>query len=78
VIDLAGLRGAYDFSLSWAPKARITGMGGRGGDASTGDPTGDLTIFAAVDKQLGLRLTLQKHPMPVILIDRVERTPTEN
>jgi uncharacterized protein (TIGR03435 family) len=77
-MDLSGLRGPYDFSLSWAPKARITGMGGRGGDASTGDPTGDLTIFEAVDKQLPLRLTLQKHPMPVIVIDHMERTPTEN
>jgi uncharacterized protein (TIGR03435 family) len=36
------------------------------------------TVFEAVEKQLGLKLTAQKHPMPVIVIDQAKRKPTEN
>jgi hypothetical protein len=32
---------------------------------------GDVTVFEAIDKQLGLQLREQKHPMPVIVIDHV-------
>jgi uncharacterized protein (TIGR03435 family) len=35
----------------------------------------DTTLFEAVDKQLGLKLELQKHPVPVVAIDKVERLP---
>ena len=31
-----------------------------------------------VERQLGLKLTAQKHPMPVVVIDHINRTPTEN
>lgn len=85
MVDLTGLRGAYDFSLTWTPKARLARVAGRGNDigqpagavvqAST--PDGDLTIFEAIDKQLGLKLEERKHPMPVMVIDHVERTPAE-
>ena len=86
VVDLTGLKGAYDFTLTWTPRARLPGVGGRGGDigqpvggaveAST--PGGDLTVFEAIDEQLGLKLEQRKHPMPVIVIDHAERTPAEN
>jgi uncharacterized protein (TIGR03435 family) len=86
VVDLTGLKGAYDFTLTWTPRARLPGAASRGGDigqppggvvqAST--PGGDLTIFEAIDEQLGLKLEERKHPMPVIVIDRAERTPGGN
>ena len=83
MVDMTGLTGAYDFAVSWAPKGRFTGDGGRGGDATPGtaaapEPTGDLTVFEAVDKQLGLRLGTEKHSMSVLVIDSVERVPTAN
>jgi uncharacterized protein (TIGR03435 family) len=61
-------------------------MAGRGGDAgqataavpTAADPTGALTIFEAMEKQLGLKLEQQKRPMPVIVIDHIEQKPTEN
>jgi uncharacterized protein (TIGR03435 family) len=37
----------------------------------------EVTVFEAVDKQLGLKLEEQKHPVPVVVIDKVERTPSE-
>jgi uncharacterized protein (TIGR03435 family) len=86
VVDLTGLKGAYGFALGWTPKARTAGTPGLGGDLGqpasgplpASDPAGGLTPFEAVDKQLGLKLSLGKHPMPVVVIDRVERTPIAN
>ena len=37
-----------------------------------------LTLYEAVSRQLGLKLATQKHPMQVVVIDHMERTPTEN
>jgi uncharacterized protein (TIGR03435 family) len=86
VVDLTGLTGAYDFAVSWTGVGRLRAVPGGGGEAgkpsadapAAADPTTGLTIFEAVDKQLGLKLAAQKHPMPVLVIDHVERMPTEN
>ena len=53
---------------------------GRGGDngATASDPTGALTIFEAVEKQLGLKLVAHKWNMPVTVIDHLEQKPTDN
>jgi hypothetical protein len=37
-----------------------------------------ITIFDAVDKQLGLKLEAQKVPMPVLVVDRANQKPTAN
>jgi len=85
MVDLTGLKDADDFTLTWTPKARLPGAAGLGRD--TGQPPGGvvqastpdgLTVFEAIDKQLGLKLDERKHPMPVIVIDHVERTPAED
>ena len=79
LIDLTGLKGAYDFEILWSPPARVYGQGGRGGGASaeaavTAErPNGGLTIFEAIDKQLGLKLSVEKRSMPVIVIDHIDR-----
>jgi uncharacterized protein (TIGR03435 family) len=41
-------------------------------------PSGELTLFEALDRQLGLKLVMKKQPMPVVVIDHVEKTPTAN
>ena len=61
VIDATGLEGGWDFSLAWTPKGLLLPAGGSG----SADPNGGLTVFEAVDKQLGLKLAQQKHSMPV-------------
>jgi uncharacterized protein (TIGR03435 family) len=35
-------------------------------------------LFAAIDKQLGLKLEAKKRPVPVLVIDHAEQKPTEN
>jgi len=76
VFDATGLEGAWDFDLSWSPPHLIRGGGETGAGAA--DPNGGLTIVEALDRQLGLKLVPQKHPMPVLVIDRVELKPTDN
>jgi len=77
IVDLTELKGAYDFKLVWTPKAALEGRKAPDGTVIT-EPAGGLSIFDALQTQLGLKLEQRKHPMPVIVVDRVERVPAEN
>jgi uncharacterized protein (TIGR03435 family) len=66
VIDLTGLTGRYDFKIFWQPQQ----LRQKEGDAPTGP-----TIFDALRSQLGFRLESRKMPIPVVVIDKVERLP---
>jgi uncharacterized protein (TIGR03435 family) len=67
VVDQTGLQGAWDFELKWTNRAQLTQAGS---DA--------ITIFDAIDKQLGLKLGPAKVPSPVLVVDHVNEKPTEN
>jgi uncharacterized protein (TIGR03435 family) len=81
VLDKTGLTGSWDFTLSFSATGLLQnnlqgpGQPGAGGAA---DPNGALSLPDAVSKQLGLKLGLEKRPAPVLVIDHVERQPTEN
>jgi uncharacterized protein (TIGR03435 family) len=64
VIDQTGLTGRYDFTLKWTPE----------GDP---DDAGGVSLFTAIQEQLGLKLEPVKAPMDVAVIDHIER-PSEN
>jgi uncharacterized protein (TIGR03435 family) len=81
------LEGAYDFTINFTPIGLLNGAGpgGRGaeppaggGAAAASDPTGGLSLFDAVNRQLGLKLEMRKRPMPVLVIDHIEEKPTDN
>jgi uncharacterized protein (TIGR03435 family) len=89
VLDATGIEGAYDFTLSFSPAGALQGGrggGGRGGDgpppasaiADASDPSGGITLFEAIEKQLGLKLELQKRTIPVLVIDHIDQKPTDN
>jgi uncharacterized protein (TIGR03435 family) len=89
VLNSTGLEGAWDFTLNFSPAGVVNGGGGRGGrggdsaqppagDLAAADPSGALSLFDAISKQLGLKLDKQKRPMPVLVIDHVEEKPTDN
>jgi uncharacterized protein (TIGR03435 family) len=46
--------------------------------AAASEPNGALSLFDAVNKQLGLKVEKLKRPLPVVVIDHIEETPTEN
>jgi uncharacterized protein (TIGR03435 family) len=77
VVDEAGLKGKYDFTLRWAPDDGVT-QPSAGADAErvTPDVSGP-SIFTAVQEQLGLRLEPAKRPVECLVVDHVEM-PSEN
>jgi uncharacterized protein (TIGR03435 family) len=78
-IDVTGLDGGWDFALPWTPRANFDGGGqrGQGAQAGASDPNGGLSLFEGVER-LGLKLEIQKHPYPVLVIDRMEQKLTDN
>jgi uncharacterized protein (TIGR03435 family) len=65
-VDFTGIAGIYDFRLDWVTS-------GRAGP----DRASSATMFDAL-ANLGLKLEARKAPMTVVVIDRVDRVPTEN
>ena len=78
VVDRTGLSGTFDLSIDFAPQQAPPGFTpGPGADAGAADPSGPVSIFTAVQEQLGLKLEPQTGPVDVLVIDHVER-PSEN
>ena len=67
VVDSTGLNGAYDLDLKWTPIQLLARAGGDG-----------ISLFDAMDKELGLKLTLETAPLPVLIVGGVNETPTPN
>lgn len=68
VVDRTGLTGGFDFDLDFSVEAGP-------GPASAGQDS--VSLFTALEEQLGLKLRPVRMPVDVLVIDRVER-PTEN
>ncbi len=89
VTDKTGLTGKYDITLHYATDGMMGGMGGMTGSMqaamiaaggslpAAGDPSGP-TYAEALVSQLGLRLEAKKGMVEMIVIDHVEKVPTEN
>jgi uncharacterized protein (TIGR03435 family) len=83
-LDATGLEGGWDFTLSWNRRAGMNlgpprpAEGTGDATATAADPDGGLSIFEAIDKQLGLKLEMQKRPVPVFVIDHLDEKPTDN
>ena len=67
IVNQTGLEGAWDFDITWTAKAMLTSQGAEG-----------ISIFDAVDKQLGLKISLEQVPTPVIAVDSANQKPTAN
>jgi uncharacterized protein (TIGR03435 family) len=73
VIDMSAAKGAFEIALEWAPRE-----GERGGRAASGDNSPLPSIFTAIQEKLGLRLDARKGPIDTIIVDHINRQPTEN
>jgi uncharacterized protein (TIGR03435 family) len=63
VVNQTGIEGVFDLALQWSPEST---------------PTDNRpSIFTAVQEQLGLRLTAERAPIEVLVIDHAE-PPSEN
>jgi uncharacterized protein (TIGR03435 family) len=67
VVDQTRLEGTWDFDIKYTQRNLLAAAGSDG-----------ISIFDAVDKELGLKLELQQIPGTVIVVDSVNRKPTDN
>jgi uncharacterized protein (TIGR03435 family) len=74
VVDGTGLKGKYDFLLSWAPEPPP----GVVAPASLSPDDAGPTFISAVQEQLGLKLESKKGPVDILVIEHYEKVPTEN
>ena len=73
VIDRTGLPGRYDFTLSLAPRADAQPEEIKRAAFEEG-----FSLFAYALDQIGLRLEAQRAVIDLLVIDHIERVPTEN
>lgn len=84
VVDKTGLTGTYEFTLEFAGSTGALGMmpsapaEGEPGMPLASDP-GAPDIFAAVQKQLGLKLVkVRDIPVDMLIVESADKVPTEN
>ena len=66
VLDKTGLEGTWDLTISWTARNQLGTAGSEG-----------VSVFEALER-IGLKLEPDTLPAPVIVVDRVNRTPTPN
>ncbi|PWT89350.1 MAG: hypothetical protein C5B56_07245 [Proteobacteria bacterium] len=81
IVDATGLEGGWNFLIGWTPRNALQGQqapapSGGGAVPEASDSTG-ISVFEAVEKQLGLKLVKQKKSIPVIVVDHVREKPVE-
>jgi uncharacterized protein (TIGR03435 family) len=89
VIDATGLEGKWDFTISFSAAGILNGAGGARGagpGAAGGPPAGlqaqepnnmGVSLYEAIEKQLGLKLEQTKRPGSVMVIDHIDEKPKE-
>jgi uncharacterized protein (TIGR03435 family) len=88
VFDKTGLKGRYNYTLSFSSvfNAPGNGIGPPPGAASgspsavtsASDPNGAVPLSEALRTELGLKLVKVKAPVPMLVIDQIDETPTPN
>jgi len=87
VEDQTGLTAKYDVKLDYTPDESTPGLaaqmgmmrpmnGGEGPDHNSDNQSP--TIFTALQTQLGLKLEPKKLPIDLVIVDHVEKVPTDN
>ena len=82
IADQTGLKGSWDFDFRYTVKPPTNGNAPLIGTANgvvQATMSGEyISLFDAMDKQLGLKLDAVTLPIPVIVVDSVNRKPTDN
>jgi uncharacterized protein (TIGR03435 family) len=86
VTDATGLKAKYDFRLSWSTESlsagRVAAIASKpeGGSplAGIGESEDGPTLLSAIQSQLGLKLERKKGSIEMLVVDHVDKVPTEN
>jgi uncharacterized protein (TIGR03435 family) len=74
VIDKTELTGNYDFKLEWTPDQSQGGpLAVAGGDGHAPPDNTGVSIFTALQEQLGLKLESTKGPVEILVIEKAEK-----
>ena len=71
VVDKTGLSGVFDLDLTWTPEQGPAGP--EGTQSQTAPSIDGVSLFTAVQEQLGLKLDAQRGPVDVVVIESAER-----
>ena len=80
VVDATGIDGRYDMTINFTPPRVFQNIAAPAviGDTAASEPDGAISIFEALEKQLGLKLESRKVSGRVLVIDHVNELPTDN
>jgi uncharacterized protein (TIGR03435 family) len=80
VVDATKIEGRYDMTINFTPPRVFQNIGAAtaNGDTGASEPDGAISIFEALEKQLGLKLESRKVTGRVLVIDHVNEMPTDN
>lgn len=75
IVDRTGLTGRYDVKLEWTPdpgtaRSAEGAAAGAAANAATGER---VSIFTALQEQLGLKLESTRGPVDVLVVDAIDR-----
>ncbi len=71
VLDMTGVQGFYNLSLDWVPDFKPS-------SADQVDSSAAVTLLVALEEQLGLRLETRRAPIEILIVEHIEKVPSEN
>lgn len=78
VVNLTGLTARYDFELEFSREdVNGAGMVASSGDGTASPADSGVSVFSSIQR-VGLRLEAQKLPLDAIVVDRAEKSASEN
>jgi uncharacterized protein (TIGR03435 family) len=77
IVDATGLEGGWNFLIGWTPKQALQSVPNPNQPSDAPRDADGMTVFEAVDKELGLKLVKEKRTVPVIVVDHVAEKPVE-
>jgi uncharacterized protein (TIGR03435 family) len=73
VVDKTNLSGRFDLRLQWTPGVGESRLDPGGNPLQSAADSSGVSIFAAIQEQLGLKLESRKGPVEMFVIDRADK-----